>query len=74
MYNNEMERFERNAKNKTVSIWSDMFVRIKEYINPYYEPCNRILIPNYSPYKIRYWEEYFLRYNAEIRRSNGINR
>jgi hypothetical protein len=74
MYNNEMERFEKNAKHKTVSIWSDIFLSIKQYINPYYVPCERILIPNYSPYKIRFWEEYFLKHNPETKRSNGITR
>ncbi len=74
MYNNEMERTERYTKNKTISIWSDVFQSIKQFINPYYQPCERILIPNFLPYKLRFWEEYFLKHNPETKRSNGITR
>jgi hypothetical protein len=68
IYNCEMERFEKDAKNKTVSIWTDIYARIDKYRNPYFKGINTygILTPNYAPYKMRFWEEFFLKWNNSI--------
>lgn len=59
------ERYDRNAKMKTVSIWSDVLENIELYRNSFYskESTSRLLFPNFSLYKLRFWEEYFLKYN-----------
>lgn len=58
------EREERKAKEKTVSIWSDVLENIHLYKNTFYsKDSNQYLYPNFSQYKIRFWEEYFLRWN-----------
>jgi hypothetical protein len=59
------ERIEKNAKMKTVSIWSDVYDNIDLYRNSFYSGENslRTLYPNFSLYKLRLWEEYFLKYN-----------
>jgi hypothetical protein len=50
---------------KTVSIWSDVLENIELYRNSFYskESTSRLLFPNFSLYKLRFWEEYFLKYN-----------
>ena len=59
------ERNDRNAKMKTVSIWSDVLENLELYRNSFYckEQNSRVLFPNFSLYKLRFWEEYFLKYN-----------
>jgi hypothetical protein len=61
LYNCEKDRYEKNAHTKTVSIWTDILENIKLYRNPYYKMINKVLEPCFSLYKIRFWEEYFLR-------------
>ena len=65
LYNHERERDEKEAKMKTMSIWTDMLKNIDKYRNPYYE--NRTLeeyffVPMFSSHKIRLWEEYFMQF------------
>lgn len=73
LFNSEWERNEKNAKNKTVSIWTDIIENKSYFTNPFYireweshdkENNNKFkfLLPNYAYYKIRFWEEHFLRY------------
>ncbi len=68
LYNCEMERFEKDAKNKTVSIWTDIYSKIDKFRNPYFKGINSygILTPNYAPFKMRFWEEFFLKWNNSI--------
>ncbi len=66
MFNHEKERREKKAE-KTASIWTDVYLNINKYLNPFYaENTYDVLEPNYAPYKLRLWEEYFLRWNFTI--------
>ncbi len=71
MYNCESERFEKKAKQKTTSIWTDILKSINRFSNNRYNPVE-IIIPSSSPYKMRFWEEFFFKYNTSIDRNlNG---
>lgn len=72
MYNSDSERKYLEAKKKTVSIWTDIVRNLTPYKNPFYKPYLDIIFPNYSPYKLKFWEEYFLRYNNSIEYSKII--
>ncbi len=63
-----MERFEKEAKTKTVSIWTDLYGNIDKFRNPFYKGGNAysMLTPNCAPYKMRFWEEYFLKWNNSV--------
>ena len=61
LFNNEKEREQNNAKTKTISIWSEVMLQKKYYLNPIYDPNNNEPITiNYK--KIKFWDEYFYRY------------
>jgi hypothetical protein len=79
LFNSEWERNEKNARNKTVSIWTDILDSKSYFTNPFYISENFInnsndlnnsgirqklkyILPNFAFYKIRFWEEHFLRY------------
>lgn len=51
---------------KTVSIWTDVLENIELYKNIFYskDDSNKILFPNFALYKLRFWEEYFLKFNS----------
>lgn len=68
MYNSECERAEKKAKIKTASIWTDMIKHQNRYLNSKYEPVE-IIIPNSSPFKMRFWEEFFFRFNTSVERN-----
>ncbi len=69
LFNSEYERKDKRAKEKTVSVWTDILENRSIFVNPFYklETLNdksyKYLLPNLAFYKIRFWEEYFLRYN-----------
>jgi hypothetical protein len=65
MYNCEYERLEKKASLKTCSIWTDVFNNEKSFLNNNYNP-QEFIIPDCSPYKIRFWEEFFFRWNPSI--------
>lgn len=67
MYNSEYERQEREAKTKTLSIWTDVLENVEAFRNPFYEDGKvKVLHPNYAPYSLRFWEELFLKFNNYI--------
>jgi len=68
MYNCESERIDKKAKLKTTSIWTDMLNHQKRYLNSRYAPVEFIM-PNSSPYKMRFWEEFFFRFNTSVEKS-----
>jgi hypothetical protein len=65
MYNCEYERIEKKAYSKTCSIWTDVLNNEKFFLNNNYNP-QEFIMPDYSPYKIRFWEEFFFRWNSSI--------
>ena len=65
LYNNEKERDEKEARTKTMSIWTDMLKNINEYMNPFYEKRTQeeyFFVPLFSSHKIRMWEEFFMQF------------
>lgn len=65
LYNNEKDRLAKDAKKKTMSIWTEVLEDEEHFYNPYYNPNTQqhfFFTPQFSYYKIRLWEEYFLRF------------
>ena len=63
LFNNEKER-KTYKFTETVSIWTDVIENIDKFKNPFYDKNSEtVLNVNFSPLKIRFWEEYFLKYN-----------
>jgi myotubularin-related protein 1/2 len=63
LYNNERERESKNAKEKTMSIWTEILKDINKYKNPFYEKKtfnDFFLTPSFSIHQIRFWEEFFM--------------
>jgi hypothetical protein len=67
LFNSEKEATELLLKFKTVSIWTDVLRNKSKFMNLNYDEKKSsriILTPNCSIYKLRVWEEYFLRWNS----------
>jgi hypothetical protein len=73
IFNSDKERKDNNAKETTISIWSEILEKEKDFKNPIYDSNNNQEIQiNYK--KVKLWKEYFLRFekfNGEI---NYINK
>lgn len=66
LLNTEKERVNSFIKFKTVSIWTDIIANKQRFINPNYNEdisAKTILTPSCAFYKLRLWEEHFLRWN-----------
>ena len=73
IFNSQKERKENNFR-KTVSIWCDVLENKDTFRNPFYDDNKNTPIYDYSNYKIRFWEEYFLMNNFSYTiRSGNIN-
>ena len=62
LYNNEKERSEKQAKQNTMSCWTEILNNIDEYKNCFYEKKTMeeyFFIPVFSINRIRLWEEFF---------------
>ena len=56
---------------KTLSIWTDVYQDMDKFKNIFYNPEETMILKiNYSIYKIRFWEEYFLKYNFGEMKNN----
>ena len=66
LYNNEKERTEKKAKEKTASIWTYLLSNQEKYKNPLYsgQYSKKILEPNFAYYSYKLWTTYFMR-NSE---------
>ena len=65
LYNHEKERDEKEARTKTMSIWTDILKNINEYTNPFYEKRTQeeyFFVPLFSSHKVRMWEEFFMQF------------
>ena len=74
LFNNEKERKTFNYLD-TMSIWSDVLENIEKYKNPFYDSngiTSHSLNVNFCPFKMRFWEEYFLKYNFSYATSVDI--
>lgn len=71
LFNNEKDRSDKNAREKTISIWTDIYDTVGQYMNPFYsENLGYVILkPNCSLFKIRFWEEYFMK-NVHIHKQN----
>ena len=80
LYNNEKEREQKNAKNNTMSCWTEILNNINQYKNQFYEEKTRkeyFFTPIFPFSRIRLWEEFFLPFtqiNLNISYDNYINR
>ena len=74
LYNNERDRETAKAKTTTVSIWTDILLKLnlksiqKSFYNPFYDTTIdvtklSIIYPQTYMFNIQIWEEYFLRNN-----------
>ncbi len=66
LFNCEKERVEAQIKSNTVSIWTDVIINKQKFINDKFDQCKSertILTPSCAFYKLRLWEEHFLRWN-----------
>ena len=68
MFNNDKQRKENNAKEKSVSIWTEIYRNYDPYVNVYYSPNSvKILKPNFAYYNIKLWTEFFMENNPYLR-------
>ena len=80
LYNSEKEREQKNAKNNTMSCWTEILNNINQYKNQFYEEKTRkefFFTPIFPFSRIRLWEEFFLpltQININISYDNYINR
>ena len=73
LFNSEKERKENKAKENTISIWTEILERKKEFMNPIYDSNNdQIIQINYK--KIKLWQEYFLRFEKGQSEGNYIQK
>ena len=73
LFNSEKERKDNNAKEKTISIWTEILENENEFINPIYDENNDQPIQiNYK--KIKLWKEYFLRFEKGQNDGNYISK
>ena len=62
LFNSEKELEENEAKQITVSIWSDIFLNKKKYINPHYKYIKEPLIVKGEVQYLIIWKEFFYKY------------
>ena len=61
LFNNEKEREQNNAREKTVSIWSYVKENEIRFLNPIYDPEDNLpFVMNYK--RIQLWNKYFFRF------------
>ena len=67
MFNNDKERVKNNAKEKTISVWTEIYRDVDPYLNIYYDPNSvKILEPNFAYYNIKLWNTFFLEKNVYL--------
>ena len=68
MYNNDKQRKENKAKEKTASVWTEIYRNYEPYLNIYYSPNSvKILKPNFAYYNIKLWTDFFMENNPYLR-------
>ena len=80
LYDCDKDREKYNAKNKTMSCWTEILNNINFYKNQFYEEKSRriyFFTPSFAMSRIRLWDEYFLPFtqiNLNISYDSYINR
>lgn len=74
LYNSEKERTKDNAYEKTESIWTEVANNRQKYINQEYDSnLNKdFVFRNFPYFKIKLWDEYFLKYYKSSKSFGGI--
>ena len=68
MFNNDKHRATNNAKEKTISVWTEIYRKVDPYLNIYYDPNSvKILEPNFAYYNIKLWTSFFMENNLYLR-------
>ena len=68
MFNNDKHRATNNAKEKTISVWTEIYRNIDPYLNIYYDANSvKILEPNFAYYNIKLWTSLFMENNLSLR-------
>ena len=68
MFNNDKHRRDNNAKEKTISVWTEIYRNYDPYVNIYYSPNSvKILKPNFAYYNIKLWTNFFMENNPYLR-------
>jgi len=68
MFNNDKQRKENNAKEKSASIWTEIYKNSDPYKNIYFSPNSvKILKPNFAYYNIKLWTEFFMENNPYLK-------
>ena len=62
LFNCEKEIEEHNAKETTVSIWSEIFLNKKKYLNPFYKEIKGSLEIKTGVQYLNIWKEFFYKY------------
>ena len=67
LYNCFQERIiAHQCDRKTTSVWTYLIKYKASYTNPFFEELNGALWPSTSPKKIKLWERFFLRDDADM--------
>ena len=68
LFNSDKERVKYEAKNKTVSVWTDVKNNFSRYVNYFYNPENitQIIKPNIAPYSLDFWDEFFMQHAGYV--------
>jgi myotubularin-related protein 1/2 len=68
MFNNDRHRSINNAKETTISVWTEIYRNIDPYLNIYYDANSvKILEPNFAYYNIKLWTSLFMENNLYLR-------
>mmetsp|Transcript_6805 Transcript_6805/g.10429 ORF Transcript_6805/g.10429 Transcript_6805/m.10429 type:complete len:538 (+) Transcript_6805:389-2002(+) len=66
LFNSEGKRRNSELKRKTVSLWTDISRKRKEYVNVFYMPDMSVLMPDTSMERIQLWVNYYCRWKTKI--------
>ncbi|KAL6048280.1 protein-tyrosine phosphatase [Balamuthia mandrillaris] len=75
LFDNVKQREEHAVYHKTTSMWCYVMHNVGEFVNLWYDKEKErgehlILVPNVSRARLRFWSEYYLRYNWDC--SSGV--
>ena len=62
LFDSEKELIEHNGKETTVSIWSEILLNKKKYLNPFYQNIKEPLIIKGEVQYLTIWKEFFYKY------------
>ena len=68
MFNNDKHRYTCNAKETTISVWTEIYRNVDPYLNIYYDPNSvKIMQPNFAYYNIKLWTSLFMENNLYLK-------